>query len=325
MVFVLSLIVDALAPTFAGTKDPISALKLVAYGSTAGFVGGIFSLLPSLSMLGLLASLYSIYLVYTGLPVLMKCPPQKAGAYTAVVVVCGVVAALVLGALSAMVLPSRGIGMAGMMGDRGAVDIKTPGGEVHIDANALGQAASKIDQARAQMEAAQKSGDSAAAGKALGEMMGAVAGGNGQPIDVKDLKALLPESLGNLKRDGFETSGGQAMGIAGSTAKATYAAGDQHAQLTITDLAGLGGMAAMAGWANMTVDKETTDSVEKVYKQGSRTVHEEYRKDGSHAEYTVILANGVIVETRGDKVDMAALRSAVNLDSIESLKRAAKP
>ena len=78
MVYVLALIVDALAPTFGGTKNQINALKVVAYGATAGFLGGIFSLLPSLSILGVLAALYSIYLIYTGLPVLMKSPADKA-------------------------------------------------------------------------------------------------------------------------------------------------------------------------------------------------------------------------------------------------------
>jgi hypothetical protein len=78
----------------------------------------------------------------------------------------------------------------------------------------------------------------------------------------------------------------------------------------------------------MTVDKETPDGIEKVYKQGGRTVHEQYRKDGSHGEYTVILENGVIVEAQGDKVDPASLKTvvaSVDLGRIESLKRAAKP
>ena len=327
-VFVLALIVDALAPTFAGTKSQINALKLVAYGSTAGFVGGIFSLLPALSVLGLLAALYSIYLIYTGLPVLMKCPPGKAGAYTAVVVVCGIVAMVILGALTALVLPGRGPGLIGMMGDRGAVSITTPGGEVNIDASKMEQASRKMDEARQRLEAAQKSGDTAGAGKAVGDMMGAITGGNATPIAPQDLKALLPESLGSLKRESFETSGGEAMGIAGSSAKAIYAAGDQRVQLTITDLGGLGGLATLAGWANMTVDKETPDMIEKVYKQGGRTVREEYRKDGSHGEYTVILGNGVLVETQGDKIEMPALKtlaSGVDLGRIEALKRAAKP
>ena len=49
IVYVLALIVDALAPTFGGSKDRVAALKVVAYGSTAGFLGGVFSLLPSLA------------------------------------------------------------------------------------------------------------------------------------------------------------------------------------------------------------------------------------------------------------------------------------
>jgi hypothetical protein len=78
----------------------------------------------------------------------------------------------------------------------------------------------------------------------------------------------------------------------------------------------------------MTVDRETNDQVEKVYKQGARTVREEYRKDGSHGEMTLILENGVLVEARGDQVDMGTLKkvvAGVDLGKIEALKRAAKP
>jgi hypothetical protein len=328
-VFVLALIVDALAPTFGGTKSQINALKLVAYGSTAGFVGGIFGLLPSLAMLGLIAALYSIYLFYTGLPVLMKCPPEKSGAYTAVVIVCGIVAMIVLGVVSSLFMPTGGMHMGGMMGQPGGdVTIKTPGGEVKIDASKMEDMAKKMEDAGKRMEAAQKSGDSAAAGKAMGEMMGAMTGAGGTPIAAQDLKAMLPETLGDLKRESYEAAGGQAMGMAGSSAKATYAAGDKRVQLSITDMGGLGGLAALAGWANMTVDRETNDQIEKVYKQGARTVREEYRKDGSHGEMTLILENGVLVEARGDQVDMGTLKKVVegvDLGKIEALKRAAKP
>jgi Yip1 domain. len=68
LVYVLALIVDALAPTFGGSKDFIAALKVVAYGSTAGFVGGVFGLLPALGWLALLAAFYSIYLSTPGCP-----------------------------------------------------------------------------------------------------------------------------------------------------------------------------------------------------------------------------------------------------------------
>jgi hypothetical protein len=105
----------------------------------------------------------------------------------------------------------------------------------------------------------------------MGEMMGAITGGSATPIASADLKTMLPESVGDLKRTGIEASSGQAMGIAGSSAKATYSAGERRLDLSITDTGGLAGLATMAGWANMTMDKETDGKVEKVYKDGART------------------------------------------------------
>lgn len=102
MIYVLSLIVDALAPTFSGQKNPLNALKLVAYGSTAGMAGGVFSIIPAFSILGLLASLYSVYLLFLGIPVLMKSPQDRALPYTAVVLVCGLIAGAVIGGISAL-------------------------------------------------------------------------------------------------------------------------------------------------------------------------------------------------------------------------------
>ena len=326
MVYVLALIVDALAPSFGGTKNPIAALKLVAYGSTAGFVGGVFSLLPMLSVLGLLASLYSIYLIYLGLPVLMRNPPEKSVAYTAVVVVIGFVAMLVLSALTATALPGRHMGFGGW-GAQPDVALKVPGGEVRIDGSKMEEMARKMEEAGKRMEQAQKRGDSDAAGKALGEMMGAVGGAGGQPIPAAELKALLPETLGGLARESFEAQNNAAMGLASSSARGRYAGGDRRVELSITDMGSLAGLAGVAGWANMTVDRETDGQVEKVYKQGTRTVREQYRKDGSHGEVTVILPNGVIVEARGNGVDPASLKKFVDgldLARLETLQRPAK-
>jgi hypothetical protein len=147
MVFVLALIVNALAPTFGGTKNQIQALKLIAYASTAGFVGGIFSIIPSLGILGLLCSLYSIYLIYTGIPVLMRCPPDKAGAYTAVVIVCAIVAGVVLGALLALVSPAGRMGMGGFAqngASSGDMTIKTAEGN-RVDIDTLKKSLASVD------------------------------------------------------------------------------------------------------------------------------------------------------------------------------------
>jgi hypothetical protein len=108
-VYVLSLIIDALAPTFDGTKSQIQALKLAAYSSTAGWVVGIFALIPALQVLGILG-LYSLYLLYLGLPVLMKSPKEKAMGYTAVVIIAAIVLFMIIGVVAArfMVMPMGG-------------------------------------------------------------------------------------------------------------------------------------------------------------------------------------------------------------------------
>jgi len=321
MVYLLSLLVNALAPTFGGTPDRLAALKLVAYGCTAGFLGGVFQLLPSLSMLGLLCGLYSIYLIYLGLPVLMRNPPEKSAGYTAVVVVAGIVAGLVVGAVTSAVIG------VGSWGDRhagsGAVTIKGPDGEVTLDTSKMEAAAKRMEALGKRMEEAQAKGDGAAAGKALGEMMGAMSGatGGGKPMPAADLKALLPENIGDLKRTSVESQSGGAMGINSSSAKARYANGDKSIGLDITDMGSLAGMAAFAGWAQMTLDREADGRIERVFKQGDRTVREEYRKDGSHAELTVLLPNGVIVEAKGEQVGIEQLRSVIG--SVDLTKLAA--
>jgi hypothetical protein len=108
--YVLALIIDALAPTFNGQRNPIQALKVAAYSSTAAWVAGIFALIPGLRLLGILG-VYSLYLLYLGLPVLMKSPKEKALGYTLVVVLAAIVLFMVIGLIAGrfMALPTAGM------------------------------------------------------------------------------------------------------------------------------------------------------------------------------------------------------------------------
>jgi hypothetical protein len=100
-VYVFALIINALAPNFGGQKDPLLALKTAAYATTAAWVAGIGQMLPGVGGLILLAGgIYSVYLLYLALPTTMKCPPEKAVAYTAV----SVVAAIVLFGIAAAIV-----------------------------------------------------------------------------------------------------------------------------------------------------------------------------------------------------------------------------
>jgi len=115
MVYLLAWVIDALSPTFGGEKNFVKSLQLIAYSYTAAWVAGIFHLVPFIgSLLALAAGIYSLYTFYLGVPVMKKCPQEKAVVYTIVVVLCGIVAGAVLFNLlfSAIV----GGSMMGMMG-----------------------------------------------------------------------------------------------------------------------------------------------------------------------------------------------------------------
>lgn len=320
-VWVFSLIVDALAPTFGGTRSKMQALKLAVYASTAALLGGVFTLLPMLSMLGLLAALYSIYLIYTGLPVLMKNAPEKSLVYTVVVLVAAVVIGVVFGAINSLLMPRHALDGVGA----GGVSITTPQGKVSVDTAALEAAGKKMQEVTRRMEQAQKEGRpndaAAAAGQAVAAAMGALGGAQGK-IGGQALKSALPAQLGGLPRTGLEVQDNQAMGMDMTQAQADYRSGNKQLRVEIIDMGGLSALAQMAGLVQG--EKETEGRVEKTWQSGGRTLQEQYDKDGSSAEAKTILKNGLIVSVEGTNVPIDGVRKALgqfDLAALEGLER----
>lgn len=102
-VYVLALVIEALAPTFGGVKDRLKAFKVAAYSATAAWLAGIFNLIPALSFLGLFG-LYSLYLLYLGLPRLMRAPEEKALGYTIVTILAAIVVWVVVGIIAGAIM-----------------------------------------------------------------------------------------------------------------------------------------------------------------------------------------------------------------------------
>jgi hypothetical protein len=91
MVYVLALIIDALAPSFSGQKNINQAFKLATYIHTPLWLASVLLIFPRLDFLPFLAGLYGLFLLFLGLPVLMKAPQDKAVAYIGVTAVAAVV------------------------------------------------------------------------------------------------------------------------------------------------------------------------------------------------------------------------------------------
>ncbi|MHA6206048.1 Yip1 family protein [Dyella soli] len=322
--YVVALIVNALAPTFGGQKDPVQALKTVAYAWTAGWIAGIAVILPWLGWLVTLAGvIYGIYLFYLGLPHTMRCPPDKAGGYTAVAIIITIVlswiAALIVGGI---------VGTAALTGtSMGTMHITgSDGTQVTLDANSsLGKLAAmgeQAQQASKELAAAQKSGDTAAQQAAMGKMAGA--DGRVQSLPPDTIKAMLPDSLGSMKRGEWSASRNTAMGVQLTTAHATYSDDQGHnVQLEVSDTGSMRGMMAMASAMAPESEQQTDHGYEKTYTNNGRLAHEEWDTSARRGEYGVIVAQRFSVKASGNADSIDQLKQAVgsvDLDKLESLK-----
>lgn len=91
-------VVNFLAPHFNSRQDLNSAVKLVVYSMTPAWLVGIFSIFPALGILQIFG-LYGVYLIYVGLPVLLDTPQEKAGWYTALIIVSAILISVILSIL----------------------------------------------------------------------------------------------------------------------------------------------------------------------------------------------------------------------------------
>lgn len=296
-VFILSLIIDALAPTFGGTKDKVQATKVAAYSMTASWVAGIFGLVPALMILSILG-LYGLYLLYLGLPKLMKVAAEKAMAYTAAIIVAGIVMFLLIGALTAPIAGMFGGGRSMPAGDiSGTVNI--PGGG-SLDLGKLEESTKKLEAMSKQMEA--------------GATQAAVA--------PEALQALLPESLGAFRRTEISSSGANAGGLGGSAAEGRYLNGESNLELKVTDIAAAGALAAMGSAFNVQSNRETETGYEKTTTVDGRMITEKWDKQSQQGSYSVLVGNRFMVEASGKVASIDVLRDAVaaiGLSKLESL------
>ena len=106
MVAVWGWIIGMLAPAFGGQASFQRGIQLTVYASTPAMLVGVFSAVPALSLLALLGAVYALYLVYLGLPVLMKCPSQRALPFLAVAAVAGFLGSLVISIATSLAVPT---------------------------------------------------------------------------------------------------------------------------------------------------------------------------------------------------------------------------
>jgi hypothetical protein len=191
-------------------------------------------------------------------------------------------------------------------------------------AQKLTDAGKKLDEAGKKLEEAANEGG-AALGDAL-KKMGEAMSSPVEPVDFRELKALLPDSLPGLKRT---DAGGQrsvAFGLSVSKAEGHYRSEPGASiDITITDMGSLKGLTAMAtfGWTVVEMDRETDSGYEKTTNYAGYKAHETYDKRGPSGKLEVLVANRFVVEVAGTHTGMEVLKGAlgqIDLRKLEGLK-----
>lgn len=292
-VFVLALIIDALAPHFGAVRDWVQALKLSAYAGTAAWVAGIFQLLPGIGFLGILG-LYSLYLLYLGLPRLMKAPQDRAASYTLVTLIAAVLLFIVIGAVAAPV--TKMLSPAPDARDIGGT-LSVPG----VGSLDLGKLEDAAKQAEASAQALQN--------------------GTAKPaVAVAVLQGLLPATLAGLERTEISGSSAGAGAIGGSQAEALYAKADTRVRLKITDIAAAGAIAGLGAALNVESNRQSADGYEKTETIDGRITSEKWNHGARRGSYSVMVANRFLVEAEGEATTIETLKAGVGAIAIDRLE-----
>lgn len=290
-VYVLMFIADFLAPKFDGQSNRANAFKLVAYGSSAAWLAGIFNLVPALSFFGLLG-LYSIYLYYTGAGPLMKVPQDKSVAYTAVTIVCAILLMIVVAPITAAITGLFGFGVMNLAeGSDSGGTITLPGGR-EFDT-------SKVEEAARQMEK--------------------VASGEIKPVATAELQELLPEAIGSFERTGTKTL---AVGQMGSGVEGEYKAGEHQFDLQINDMTGISGLANLGAAIGVEQSEENADGYERKGVVDGKWRTEKWDRRSNSGHYGIMVADRFQVEASGHVADIDVLKAAVaqvDEDDLEDL------
>lgn len=111
-IYIIGRFIDFFAATYGVKDENPKGIVLAAYTATPMFLLGIIAIYPNVwvnMLVGLIAVSYSVYLLYEGLPILMKIPPERGFMFASSVLTVGLVMLVGLLAIS-VVIWSMGIG-----------------------------------------------------------------------------------------------------------------------------------------------------------------------------------------------------------------------
>ena len=271
-VYVLALVIDALAPTFGAEKNFGQAFKVAAYAPAAMWVASLFQIVPWLGFLSFVGGIYSLYLLFVGLPILMKPAEDKAVTYT----ISAIVIMVVISILGSVIV--------GLF---------------------YGGPNDRVSEQVADMERAAEQGDVAGMFDAMtSDVDGAVL------VQPDALKEFMPDEVDGMARTSLEVETIAYPGNT-TIVTAKYGEADKVLTLTVSNskaIAMTQGFGAMMG---ATYDRETSDGYERLQRDGDSWIKEDWSEASQRGEYSRTFG-AFSISARGRNLSMDDLEDAVN-------------
>ena len=165
--------------------------------------------------------------------------------------------------------------------------------------------------------------------KGFANMMQAMTSGatNATLIDFRELKALLPASLPDMKRTSAKGEKNSAMGMSVSQATGRYE-NEEGGSITIEiqDLGGTGMSGLLAMGFQADVESESDDGYEKTYTYKDNKVREEYNTSSRTGELSLLAGQRVVVKISASDVDAEVMTKAlesIDVSKLSSLSQSA--
>ncbi len=155
--------------------------------------------------------------------------------------------------------------------------------------------------------------------KAMQSMMG----GNQsvQPVDFREIKALLPETAGGMDRTEASGEKNTAMGMTVAFAEGSYESGNESLTIRITDISAVGPMMRMAqfAWTQAEIDREGDSGFERTTTIHGHKAMETYDSRYKKGEVQIFVGERFIIEASGRNIVFEKVREAIDSIDINKL------
>jgi hypothetical protein len=285
------------------------------------------SLFPLLMVLG---GSWSVYLLLCGMPALLKVSPRGGRILSGMVVVLFLLTNMLLRPLAdrvweSIVPPETEPAIVGTEGPA----LHQGDGRVLVPIEKIQQADRNLDEAAREAGSASARNDSLAAAQAARDaataLAATVSGGQERvPLTPAQLSDWFPSEILGLKLQSLQIEPWGGVSSRAVMAHGIYGRqGSTELDLRLIDPASAGALLAQsaATGAQGHKESETTATIERSYREGTRSVSELRWKDSNRIEIGYVLANGVRLTAQASGIDAADLHDAIRQLPLDVLER----